>query len=991
MTDQPTLPAVGDTLHGFRITAVDPVPDIRATAIQALHEQSGAQLLHVLADDPENLFAIAFRTPPPDDTGLPHILEHTVLCGSRRYPVKDPFVEMLKTSLATFINAMTYPDKTVYPCASMNEKDFFNLARVYADAVFHPLISEMHFRQEGHHFDFATPGDPASPLVIRGIVYNEMKGAYSDLDGVIHREETRRLCPDNAYGRDSGGDPHAIPTLSYAAFRDFHARYYHPSNARIFLYGNIPTARHLAFLHEDYLRDETRIDIDTRIDPQPRWDAPRSETIPYPVDPGEPTEGKTAITLTWLCGATTDPVTSLAMHVLDTYFLDNAASPLRKALIDSQLGAELADSGYADHQYDTYFTVGLKGTEPDRRDALVQLVFDTLKRELAGGLDREKLDAAFHQLEISAREIGNAYPLRLMDRVYRSWLYDADPTRLLRLHTHLRELHRQATENPLFFETVLQNGLLENPHYTVLTFVPDPDLARRDADAFASRMAETKASLSPEDLQDIAGDAAALEAMQNAPNTPETLSTLPRLALSDVPPDPLTPDTETRKVGERPLLLTHLFSGGLPYMDLAFDLTGLDADLWADVPVFAGMLTKMGADGADYLALAEEEASACGGIDAHVECLGRVDDPGAVRPCLRIRTRGLEDRLPKMLAILRKRILHADFTDRKRLRDALRQGAVHLRSSLIPEGNRYATTHAARTLGMHGHLASLFGGFPLLTRVERLAANIEAEADALIERLERIRTALLARERVTASLIAPPSAHGALESWYGDLLAAMPGTMSPASWPTLPPRPTGAEGIAAASDVSFVATAFPSVTLRHPDAAAIYMLSLHLSYGHLWNEVRAKRGAYGCRAGYNPLFGLLHIASYRDPCISETLATYDGAWDHLLAETWTPEAIANGVIGVMKTLDKPLRPKHVVTSVLTDSLCGVTDAVRKDFRRRLLSLEEADIRRAVTGTILPAYKDARVCVLSGRRALEGIPALPGGRSLSIRDAGDISA
>lgn len=990
MSDQTALPAVGDTLHGFRITAVDPVPDIRATAVQALHEASGAQLLHLLADDPENLFAIAFRTPPPDDTGLPHILEHTVLCGSRRYPVKDPFVEMLKTSMATFINAMTYPDKTVYPCASMNEKDFFHLARVYADAVFHPLISEMHFKQEGHHFDFATPGDTSTPLVIRGIVYNEMKGAYSDLDGVIHREETRRLCPDNAYGRDSGGDPHAIPSLTYNAFRDFHARYYHPSNARIFLYGDIPTERHLAFLHEEYLRDYTRIEIDTRIDAQPRWDAPRFETIPYPVDPGEETSEKTAITLTWLCGATTDAIRSLAMHVLDTYFLDNAASPLRKALIDSQLGAELTSSGFADHQFDTFFGVGLKGTEPDRRDALVQLVFDTLKNELTGGLDKEKLDAAFHQLEISAREIGSAYPLRLMDRVYRSWLYDADPTRLLRLHTHLQELHRQASENPRFFETILRETLLDNPHYTVLTFVPDPDLAQREADAFSTHMAETKTTLSPDALQDIAGDASALEAMQNAPNTPEALSTLPRLALSDVPPDPITPETETRDIHGRPLLSTNLFAGGLPYIDLAFDLTGLDADLWADVPVFAGMLTKMGADGADYLALAEEEASACGGISAHVECLGRVDDPSAVLPCLRIRTRGLENRLPKMLDILRKRILHADFTDRKRLRDVLRQGAVHLRSALIPEGNRYAATHATRTLHTNAYLASLFGGFPLLGHIEHLAAHAEAEADALVERLERIRTALLARDRVTGSLIASPEARGRIESWYGELLDAMPGTVPPASWPPLPPCPTDAEGIAAASDVSFVAAAFPAVTLQHPDAAALYMLSLHLSFGHLWNEVRAKRGAYGCRAGYNPLMGTLHLASYRDPCISETLATYDDAWEHLLGESWTPDAIANGVIGVMKTLDKPLRPKQVVGSVLSDHLCGVTDAVRRDFRRRLLALQEADIRRAVTDTILPNYKDARICILSSRRALESVPALPGGRVLSIRDAGDVT-
>ncbi len=277
----------GDKRAGFTVSSVTPLPDLRAVAYLLAHEKSGAHLLHLHNEDPENLFTIAFRTPPPDSTGLPHILEHTVLCGSKKYPVKDPFVELLKKSVATFLNAMTYPDKTVYPCASMNEKDFFNIMDVYCDAVFHPLITEKHFKQEGHHLDFAEPGNPKSPLTIKGIVYNEMKGALSDLDGIIQHKTGRGIFPDNAYGLESGGDPEAIPDLTYEQFVDFYRAYYHPTNGLIFLYGNIPTERHLAFLDEKYLSGFDRLSIDTAIAPQPQWSEPVHETVPYPVGPNE--------------------------------------------------------------------------------------------------------------------------------------------------------------------------------------------------------------------------------------------------------------------------------------------------------------------------------------------------------------------------------------------------------------------------------------------------------------------------------------------------------------------------------------------------------------------------------------------------------------------------------------------------------------------------------------------------------------------------------
>ncbi len=648
MSDQvPTTPLKsGQTLHGFTIDEVTPLTSIRCLAIRATHNKSGARLLHLVADDPENLFVAAFRTPPPDDTGLPHILEHTVLCGSRRYPVKDPFVELLKTSLATFINAMTYPDKTVYPVASMNEKDYFNLAGVYCDAVFHPRIDEAHFKQEGHHYAFAQTGDMESALTIKGIVYNEMKGAYSDLDGVIGREMTRSVCPDNAYGFDSGGNPDHIPSLDYETFRKFHEQYYHPSNALILLYGNIETEKHLAFLDREYLAAFDAIKVDTTIAEQPRWKAPVRETIPYPIGKEEELANKTAFILTFLTNNVTDPIASLSMGILDYYLLGNAASPLRKALIDSKLGEELSDSGYASHQRDTFFTIGLKGTEVEHTEAIERLIFATCKDIAAQGMDPDKVEAAFHRLEISSREIGSMYPLRLMDRVYRSWLYDADPLHLLRLDEHLKELRSRFETEPGFFEKQLQEWIIENPHYSALTFVPDPeDLARRDK-VFEEEMALRKKELSPEECETIVREAKELSEMQGQPNSPEALATLPRLALKDVSPEPLQLPTVALSAGNRPFLYTDVFAGGISYLRMAFDISDIEDELIDYLPLYGQVLHKMGAGDADYAAMAEREAAVTGGIHAATGGGGRFDDCRKTQLFLTVGMKALDSKLP---------------------------------------------------------------------------------------------------------------------------------------------------------------------------------------------------------------------------------------------------------------------------------------------------------------------------------------------------------
>lgn len=975
----------GDELHGFTVEAVTVLPEIRCTAIRASHARSGARVLHLAAHDKENLLALAFRTPPPDDTGLPHILEHTVLCGSKTYPVKDPFVELLKTSLATFLNAMTYPDKTVYPCASMNKNDFFNLAGVYCDAVFHPLITEKHFKQEGHHFEFAEPGNTDSALTLKGIVYNEMKGAYSDLDGTIDRELCKSICPDNAYGRDSGGDPERIPDLTYEQFVEFHRKYYHPSNALIFLYGDIPTQEHFQFLDTKYLSAFDAIDIDTTIDEQPRWVDPIRRTQPYPLGANEDEAGKAAVALTWLAGDVTDPVESLSMSLLEYYLIGNAASPLRKALIDSQLGEELTDSGYANYQRDTFFTVGLKGTEPDRAQAIEDLVFTTVGGIVEAGLDKEKIEAAFHRLEIASREIGGRYPLQLMDRVYRSWLYDADPLHLLQLGKHLSALRQRYEQEERFFEKQLQQYILDNRHYSALTFIPDKGLAARKAADFAERMNKVKETLSTEKRRQIDTEAAELQAMQNAPNPPEALATLPRLTREDVSPEPVELPTVTKDVAGRPFLHTDTFAGGISYLRIAIDLSGLDDELVDYVALYTQALSKMGAGGADYSVMAEREAACTGGIHASASAGGHVDNPHRVHPQFVVTFKALDSRLDEALGVLEDRLLRCDLNDHDRLADIVRQTRVQMKSHLVPSGNRYAQAYAERHLSRNASLNERLSGITQIRFVESIAADLENNRQPLADKLAAVRDFLHARNRVTLSFVGPQNSGRIVSERINRMLGEMREEAVPMESSDWTPD-TAREGIATPADVAFVARAMPAVDIQNPAAPALLLLSMQLSYGYLWNEIRVKGGAYGAHARYSPLDAQWCFSSYRDPFVAQTLSAYDRALDYIVNDMdLSAPALEQAIIGTVKTLDQPIRPGMAVSKALALHLSGSTPELRKSFRERLLSLTADDVRSAAERVLRPGMEASPVCVVSSREKLEEANPLLGNEPLEICD------
>ena len=967
----------GQSHHGFIVTRVTPLPAIRATAIEARHERTGARLVHLFTNDTENLGAIAFRTPPPDDSGVPHILEHSVLCGSRKFPVKDPFLEMIKRSMATFINAMTYSDKTVYPVASNVRQDFLNLLDVYVDAVFFPNIGPDTLKQEGHHVEPADPEHPeSSPLTIKGIVYNEMKGAYSELDALIERTSNHKLFPDSPYGRDSGGDPAAIPALTYEQFREFHRRYYHPSNSYILLYGNTPTLDLLAFLAPRLAELPSAIDPDSAIPRQPRWTVPVELEEAYPLAAEEGTQNKAAVTLGWLVNLGDDPVDEMALEVMDKLLLGHAGAPLHKALIDSRLGEDLAPSGYSGGALECSFHVGLKGTETDRQPAIQALILRTLAGCAADGFARESVEAAFQQLQYANLEITSHYPLRLMNRVYDAWIYDQDPLTYLRLGDILDELKRRYAADPTLFARLIRTQLLDNPHRLTCTFRPDTGLqARRDAE-FAANMEQVKAGLTPAALRQLAEDARELARRQGEPNTPADLAKLPSLKLTDLPHRPLCIPVEFSACAGVPLVRTDVFANGINYFVLAFDLSGLPDELWDYVPIFADLLTKLGAAGRTYAEMGERIAANTGGLSADLFATVDARDPDRVLPFLSITFKALDGRHATALAIVRELLLELDLADAARLRDLVFQIKAQRQCGIVDSGHRFAAQHAVRGLSRLGTLNHRLGGVPQVRLAGELAREFAKDTGLLRARLDAIRRFLLSRNKLRAAFTGAPAQADRTQAWLAEF-AALLGTGSAAQADTfqLPDieQPTAtAEGLALTAEVAFCAAAIPAPPQTSPDAPALSVFSQILSLDHLWQEIRVKGGAYGGFCVYDPGLRAFELMSYRDPNIVRTLEVFAHIPQAIREMPLTAADIERAIISCAKGEERPIRPGAATAMALWRHLTRADDELRNERYQALLRVTGADVRRAATA--LFADSAPQVCVLGGRPLLEAAAA-----------------
>lgn len=962
MTDTPSRPQAHPAFDWIRSR---PVASMNVTVEEYRHRVTGAPHYHIAADDDQNAFLVGFRTVPQDSTGVAHILEHTALCGSRHFPVRDPFFMMTRRSLNTFMNAFTASDWTAYPFASRNRKDFDNLLSVYLDAVFHPSLDPLDFAQEGHRVEFAEPQNPDSDLVYKGVVFNEMKGAMSSPVATLWQTLTRHLFPTITYHHNSGGDPACIPDLTYDQLKAFHARHYHPSNAIFMTYGDIPAAAHQARFEEQALHDFQRLDADIRVPDEQRYAEPLRVEDSYALDGGEETRDKTHIVLGWLLGSSTDALEVLKAHLLAGVLLDNGASPLRHVLETTQLGdAPSPLCGLQDSPREMVFGAGLEGSNPEHADAVEQLIIDTLAQVARDGVDPAMVEAMLHQLELHQREVsgdGFPYGLQLMVHGLGPAIHGGDPAEALDIDDALVHL-REQIQDPGFIKGLVRDQLLDNRHRVRLVMKPDPELSARRGEAEKERLNRIKAAMDENERRQVVELAKQLEARQNSKDDPDLL---PKVGLEDIPADLPIPTGEEKPLAGTPATWFGRGTNGLVYEELVVDLPELEPELSALVPLFCDALSEVGSGGRDYLETQALQAAITGGLGARATVRSAVDDVGRSRSVFVLAGKALTRNHERLAELMQETFSTARFDELPRLRELVAQERLSQEQSVTGSGHALAMTAAASGLSPAAALADQWNGLTGIKRLKALDDGLELETalGEYAERLEAIRQRLLAAPRQFL-IVGEPEARASIEAAMATEWGRLAAVTSDTRFSPPPAIGRISQAWTTSTQVNFCAKAYPSVPAEHPDAPALMVLAGFLRNNFLHRAIREQGGAYGGGASFDADAGAFRFFSYRDPRLAETLADFDRAIDWLLSEKHEWRIVEEAILGVISAIDKPGSPAGEAKKAFHAALHGRTPEQRRRFRARVLEVRESDLKR-VAETYLKAETASTAVITSG--------------------------
>ena len=968
--DEKTLPA------GYKTISVTPVKAMNAEARRFEHLKSGARIIHIATDDTENCFCVCLPTPPPDDTGMPHILEHMTLAGSRKYPCREPFFEMIKRSMATFINAMTGNDMTYYPVSSNVHKDLFNLADVYFDAVFHPLLTRDIFRREAHHLAPVDETKPLGDLRIDGIVYSEMKGVFSDPESILERDACRDLLPDTCHGFESGGDPVAIPDLTHEQLCAFHATNYHPSNAFIILYGDIPSEDYLSFL-APRLEEFDRIEPLPPVKRQPRWTAPRLLNDVYPVPADEPLAEKTYLMLNWLTGNAADPVEATKMGILSLLLTGNDGAPLKKAVNDSHIGANVMFEGANSSGLEATFHIAVDGSEPDRLDAFRKVVMDTLEEVANRPFTEDEIKAAFQQSLYSCIEITTRYPLNIALRVATIWGAGLEPADYLDFLHYYDELRAELAKDPMLLNRMIREKLIDNPHRLDIVLTPDHDCEAKNDAKLAERLKAVHDKLSDDELREIAADAKHLAEINAVPNTPEQVAALPKLTVADIPhkPRPIPFATEELPGGRALLFVNDVPSNDIVYLNASFDITGLPEELWEYIPRFTGAVTDFGTNKMDYAATAQRRATVTGSLFARYAGSTTVNGIEEFVPTIQFSMKTTMASLNEALDVFEDAMFQLNPLDRARMDEVLVQDRTILRSEFVQDAHTTAGIHAARLMSLICHRQNQTSGIPQLTLLEKLAADTEAAYPVVTDAILRIRAFILNRRRADFSVTAPARANAALrariDTWLGKMSDEAVVPVDSGFVPSLEPR---LEGLSASLQVAFSSYSLPAPHSSDPDSPLLRVGTSLISSDYILPELRFKGNAYGASLGYLGASGRLAFMSYRDPHVAETFDVYRKSIDFVKNAKWTQEDIDNAVISIAKGEVSPFRPAATAAAALTYRLEKVTEERRARNLATLLSATPEKVREVTLRVLENGLPHAAGCVAASADMLNAAKA-----------------
>ncbi len=943
------------------------VEDVQSDGFILRHKKSGARIAILSNNDDNKVFYIGFRTPPEDETGVPHIIEHTTLCGSKKFPVKDPFIELAKGSLNTFLNAMTYPDKTVYPVASCNDQDFKNLMDVYLDAVFNPNITKYEeiFKQEGWHYELTGKDDE---LKINGVVYNEMKGAYSSPDEVLSSQIYRSLFPDNTYSKDSGGNPEYIPKLTYEAYLDFYHKYYHPSNSYIYLYGDMDVVERLEWLDKEYLSQYEYKKVNSEINKQPAFDEIKNVEAQYSITMDDSQENKTYLSYNRVVGDTLDKMLYQAFDVLDYALVSSPGAPVKQALIDAGIGDDVYGS-YDAGILQPVFSFVAKNANASQADEFESIIENTLKEVVKTGINKEALLAGINSSEFKFREAdfgqfpkGLLFGLNCLD----SWLFDD-----MKPFIHLECLDtfaklRRAVDTD-YFEKLIQEYLLDNTHGSSVTVKPKRGLGNEKEEALAKELSDYKASLSDEEIKKLVEDTEHLKKYQEEPSSDEDLRKLPMLTRADMKKNAMPFSNIEDELLDVKVVRHDIESNGIDYISFLFDAGDFEQSELGYLGFFTNALGLVSTEKYSYTDLANATNIYTGGISTGTASHPDIKDRNNFVFKFEVKLKVLEKNLGKALELMEQMLLTSDFTDTKRLGELVAQIKARLQANLSSSGHLVAAMRSMSSFSRYALYQDELKGIAFYRSICRIEKELSESPERVSDKLAAIAKKLFARNRMLISFTGNNEAYGNAKPSLEKVIAGF-NKMSAIGKQAEVHFNTAKEAFVDASQIQYVAKTGDFVCEGYEYTGALRLLRIILSYDYLWINVRVKGGAYGCMNTFLRS-GESYFVSYRDPNLSDTLDVYDRIPEYIKSFSPDERDMTKYIIGTFSALDTPMNPEAKGSRSLSAYLEGITyEQIQKE-RDEILNAQPEDIRR-LADLVEAVLKKDSICVIGNENMIK---------------------